>query len=91
MRFLIGMLFTGEDPLYHDRAVRYLKIAEKAAEKKAERNTPQYRDVLKRVLTFAITSRKDSKDWEERALAWNLWSRAQSVYPGLLDLEEPNR
>lgn len=86
MGFIRELLFTGEDPIYNDRARRYLVIAEDAAK---QYSGDTHKLILKEVLTHAIASRKDSTNNEDRAMALALWNHVDSVYPGLLDIQKP--
>lgn len=84
----ISDIFTGEDPLYHDRARRYLAIAEDVVEPYTRH---QQRVYLKKMLTHAIESRAASTNNEDRSMALALWKYVNFAYPGLLEMPEPYR
>lgn len=86
MRWLLD-LFFGEDPIHHDRARRFLIIAEDAVR---EHHKTLKHDVLKRVVTSVIQSGFGLPEDDERALARAIWTHTNSVYPGLLDIPEPS-
>lgn len=79
-------ILIGADPIYDDRATRYLEIIENAIKQYDQKIHQQLR---KGLLDTAIDRRLSSNTKESLAMAAALWDRSNVRYPGLLDRPRP--
>ena len=76
-------ILTCADPIYDDRAARYLGVCKRVVQ---QHNQP---GMLKGLIDKAIDRRLAANTKESRAMATAIWDKTDAWYPGLLDRPRP--